>query len=228
MVDTRRYLLIGLSLILSMSVLTTSSHSSSESTYTSTLDLPAHTCVFSGAFEQNLVLDSLATPLRSNGLFFYHCKHGVIWSTQTPIAETLVLKRDGSGFVVKNSQSKKLRSRQSKFLGSLLNDLMGSDPASIESQFNIERLDPDLRKYHLIPKKRAIKRRIKGITISLPNDKMLDQNPVVIKISDRNTQQTEIQSTRNNVFPINDDPAKACHDAAGITQRSCSLLLGFE
>lgn len=211
-----------------MAIVATPAHSSGETIESVTLDLPASECVFSGSFKQNRVLDSLPEPLQSNGVFFYHCEYGIIWSTQTPIAEALVLKRDGSGFLLRDSQSKNLKSRQSKFLGKLLNDLMGSDPASIESQFAIERLDPAMRKYHLTPKKRAIKRGVKAITISLPNDDELDQKAAVITIIDRNAQATEIRSSRDEVFSVDHNAATSCDSAAGIAQQSCALLLGLE
>ena len=228
MPDKRPCWWVGAGLFLSVFIVVTSAHSSNETTDSAALDLPASECVFSGNFQQQRVLDGLPEPLQSNGVFFYHCKHGIIWSTQAPIAEALVLRSNGSGFLLKDSQSKNLKSRQSKFLGKLLNDLMGSDPASIASQFDVERLDPQIRKYHLTPKKRAIKRGIKGITILLPNDNELDQKPAVITVIDRNAQATEIQSTRDEVFSVEHDAASSCDSAAGIAQQSCTLLLGRE
>lgn len=219
---------LSLCLFATGSVLLSSGTLLSSSTALAQIDLPVSECAFSGTFEQDKALRGLSEPLRSTGTFFYHCQHGVIWSTTIPLAETLVLKRDGGGFVIRDLHTTKLQSRHGKFLGGLLNNLMGSNVAAIEKQFEVERLEPNTRKYQLTPKKRALKRGVKQIAVTMPNDDELDTGAVLINITDRNAQQTEIRSIRSKVFTASDDASAQCQSVAGLSKQSCKRLLGQE
>jgi len=219
-------LLLGLSLGKIASV--NANDSAIDNITSNTINLPASECVFYGTFEQKQELASLDKPLHSNGVFFYHCDYGVIWSTKTPIYETLVLKADGTGAVIKESQTHKLKSQHSRFLGTLLNGLMGSDVDSVKAQFDIEQLEAGTPKYLLKPKKRRIRRAIKKVVISMPKDQDPSVEAVTISITDRNSQLTEIRSYRNTVFSRTDEPLSQCHQGSSLSKESCQQLLDLQ
>lgn len=181
-------------------------------------------CQFSGTFSQVKQLANIDNGLSSKGVFYHHCQKGVIWSTLEPLLETLVMRRDGNGFIVNETGSKQLKSRQGKFLSDLLNDLMSGDQAGIETQFVLTTDNDNL--ISLKPKKRSLKRAIKLIQVQ----RSLMGKTVNILIIDRNDQKTRINSIQTRAFD-NDNMLENCriatdavpHNAALIS--SCELLL---
>lgn len=159
-----------------------------------TFGLQQNDCQFAGTFEQVKQLDGLDQGLTSTGVFYHHCEQGVIWSTLTPALETLVMRRDGKGFVITNTDQTQLKSRQGKFLSSLLNSLMSGDQDAIEQQFEITTMASGA--VTLKPKKRTLKRAIKTIEVN----KSLDNKNVDINIIDRNFQKTHISSIQTQLF----------------------------
>ena len=159
-----------------------------------TFGLQQNDCQFAGTFEQVKQLNGLDQGLTSNGVFYHHCEQGVIWSTLTPMLETLVMRRDGKGFVITDADPKQLKSRQGKFLSSLLNSLMSGDQNAIEKQFELTTLASGA--ITLKPKKRTLKRAIKVIEVN----KSQDNKNVDITIVDRNFQRTHIKSVQTQLF----------------------------
>jgi len=224
--NANRLALTRLGFAFSVLLLATSTARSANNVDQTKIDFPASECVFAGKFTQTKKLQGLATPLQSSGAFYYHCQHGVIWSTTSPLNETLVLKRDGTGVMLVDSRSTKLKSRQSRFLGNLINDLMGANISSLEKSFVIERFSTTTQKYMLTPKNRSLKRAIKSINIDLLSDEELSVGRVIISIIDRNAQQTEIHSIRDKVFSSEDEALPQCHSDTALSQQSCAQLLG--
>ncbi len=190
---------------------------------------PKGPCSFSGNFVQTKIITGLDKKLASTGAFYYHCDSGVIWSTNTPIEETLVFSRSGDNFQIKDQQALKLKSRQSKLLGKLLNSMMSGDRTEIEQQFLINNTESG---YELLPKKKSLKRAIKSIQLSFSetdspahqstppqNNGAIDQTvsakensttnkpleKINILIKDRKNQLTSITSTQSNVFDLIND-----------------------
>jgi hypothetical protein len=172
--------------------------------------LQQRNCQFAGTFQQVKQLDGLDEGLTSSGVFYHHCERGVIWSTLTPVLETLVMRRDGKGFIITDTDQKQLKSRQGKFLSSLLNSLMSGDQGAIEKQFELAKLSSGAIK--LTPKKRTLKRAIKAIEVSRSSD----NKNVGIAILDRNLQKTHISSNQTQLFDIEttaDNVALNCRSA---------------
>jgi len=224
--NANRLALTRLGFAFSVLLLATSTARSANNVDQTKIDFPASECVFAGKFTQTKTLQGLATPLQSSGAFYYHCQHGVIWSTTSPTNETLVLKRDGTGVMLVDSRTTKLKSRQSRFLGNLINDLMGANISSLKKSFVIERLSTTAQKYALTPKNRSLKRGIKAINIDMLRNDKLSFDSVVISILDRNAQQTEIRSIRDKVFSPTDEALPQCQLDTGLSQQSCARLLG--
>lgn len=168
-----------------------------------TFSLKQEHCQFAGTFKQVKQLEGIDLGIVSNGVFFHHCNKGVIWSTTEPLLETLVMRRDGKGFVVSNNEQNQLESRQGKFLSSLLNSLMSGDQNAIEKQFKLSTSETGV--ITLTPKKRSLKRAIKSINV----ERSLDAKSVNIIIIDRHLQKTAINSTQTEMYS-NDSVLKNC------------------
>ncbi len=189
------------------------------------IDLPKNECSFAGAFVQTKALPALPKPVLSKGVFYYHCQHGVIWSTTEPTAEALVLNKSGHGATVTGNQIKPLKSRQGKFLSSLLNNLMAGNTQALQKKFVIEQPDENNRAYTLTPKKRSLKRGVKQIAVSIPDDANLDSSQIEIVILDRNAQTTEIRSQRTQVFDAAEPALNACQAAILTLTKACGQLI---
>lgn len=190
-------------------------------------------CQFGGTFEQLKHIDGIDQDIRSTGVFYHHCAKGVIWSSTQPLPETLVMRRDGTGFIVtKNEQNKdeqkQLKSRQGKFLSTLLNSLMSGDQSAIEAQFSLDTSNANV--VTLTPKKRSLKRAIKFIDVR----RSLEKNSVSITIVDRNFQKTKINSVQTQFFD-NELFLQNCQASINVASTnkspsnlisSCALLLG--
>lgn len=184
----------------------------------STFSLHQEYCQFSGSFEQVKQLDGVDQGIVSNGVFFHHCDIGVIWSTTQPLIETLVMRRDGKGFVITDNEEQQLESRQGKFLSSLLNSLMSGDQNTIEKQFELRISDIGI--IQLTPRKRSLKRAIKSITVQRSHEK----KTVNITIIDRNSQKTLINSVRTETYD-NGFILDNCKKSISTDSSSCGLLL---
>lgn len=99
--------------------------------------LSSSDCSFAGGFAQSKQLAGLNQPLMSEGAFYYHCQHGVIWKTVSPSESSLVFSKTGAAYRVEDGEVHKLGTRQGRVLGQLLNDLIGGDVAALEKQFEI-------------------------------------------------------------------------------------------
>lgn len=221
----RLFTFFALSLLLSISL---NINALDAETDTTTPDQPfslqQNDCQFSGTFEQIKQLANFDDGLKSSGIFYHHCNNGVIWSTIQPLLETLVMRRDGKGFVINDTGSKQLKSRQGKFLSNLLNALMSGDQSAIEKQFELTtENDGHIR---LQPKKRSLKRAIKLIEVQ----RSLTDKTVNITIVDRNDQKTQINSIQKQAFD-DDDILDNCRIATEVIphklelSHSCKLLL---
>ena len=184
----------------------------------STFSLHQEYCQFSGSFEQVKQLEGVDQGIVSNGVFFHHCDKGVIWSTTQPLIETLVMRRDGKGFVITDHEEQQLESRQGKFLSSLLNSLMSGDQNTIEKQFELRISDIGI--IQLTPRKRSLKRAIKSITVQRSHEK----KTVNITIIDRNSQKTLINSVRTETYD-NDFILDNCKKSISADSSICGLLL---
>ena len=174
--------------------------------------LPKSTCSFAGEFTQNKTIAGLDQTLESSGSFYYHCEKGVIWSTDTPVDETLIFNRFGDNFKIKDQSVNKFTGRQGKLLGKLLNSMMSGNQAEIESLFELRLLHDKNHHFELIPKKKSLKRAIKVIDLTFShydNDDLANDdnsqsalNQITIQIRDRNDQITLINSIQNTLFEL--------------------------
>lgn len=131
------------------------------------LDKLPKQCHFSSKFEQTKTLATLPVPLLSSGELYFSCNYGLIWQTQRPIQEALILTKKNYHFQELTQGSEKslqsLESLQTQFLSNLLIGLMSADQDYIRKTFNIEEVDK--KSFQLIPLNNSLKRAIEKITI---------------------------------------------------------------
>ncbi|GHA14658.1 hypothetical protein GCM10008090_25580 [Arenicella chitinivorans] len=199
------------------------------------LPLPTTACSYAGNFNQARFLSGIDEPIQTEGHFYFHCEYGVVWATQKPVSDALIVHRNGRGLQVNADQgAQKLTSRQSKFLGQLLTTLMSGDQAALQDLFQISALDTAHR-YRLTPRQRKLKRGIQYLVLDLAQLQVgLDQNDntpsgasLGIEILDRNHQTTRIAATQQQQFEPTEHAASQCQSLANLTDEYCDLLFGL-
>lgn len=183
-------------------------------------------CYFSGTFTQKKHIKGLDQAAESSGQFVYSCDRGVIWSTDLPQSDTLVLRSAQPGhksaaYRIVDQKIERLKSRQSRFLTELIMNLMGADRTALESHFEIETTETGALR--LFPIKRQMKRAIQSIDVSkLSSDKtQLDESGIIIAIVDRHAERTVIEAIKQPLmFPVSlENCAKTVPQA-----QACGLL----
>lgn len=146
-------------------------------------------CFFSGQFTQNRHIESIPTPLESQGNFLFSCKHGLIWHTGLPTHETVIYTNGKKHFQVDgDGRIEPLQGRLHGNMALLLNGLMGADVNYLEKYFSFGAIELD--NVELQPKKKNMRRFIEqlklrkyenSIEIGLISDA---RNTTVIRIFD--------------------------------------------
>lgn len=140
--------------------------------------LPKH-CHFSSKFDQEKRLKSLPVPLKSSGRMYFSCQAGLIWQTQMPIQESLILTNSDYHFKQlneSNSLNRKstttievLDSVEIRFLSRLLIGLMSADKDYIINNFTVK--ETTARSFELTPSDTFISKAINTVNIRRPEDK---------------------------------------------------------
>lgn len=123
-------------------------------------------CESSGFFQQQRQVKGLPLPLVSEGRFYHHCEQGIIWQTDQPVHETLVLHRNGKTYQLQEGKSSELSGRFGRVLSAILNGMMSGDNAMLTRLFYIEQQMEN--EWHLQPKKRSLRRGLDHINLVLP------------------------------------------------------------
>jgi len=160
------------------------------------LNLPQHGCSFAGNFEQAKHITGLADSLKSSGVFYYSCQHGVIWKTAAPITEAIIFKKNQTAFLLQGDTLKPLKSRPMKVLGRLLNSLIGGDVETLSELFSVSASEiTDTENVTLMPRKQNLKRGLKQIELEYPLAASVDQKWVAISMLSRRDELTSIRAT---------------------------------
>lgn len=190
-------------------------------------------CAFIGSFEQSKRLEGLIDPLVSNGDFYFHCEHGVIWKSVEPVAESLVFRKNDSAFAFnQQNEPREIKSPQGKVLGRLLNDLIGADFQQLAKTFELEQLDQNTVRF--TPRKRRLKRAIKTVDLTvIESDRKTieddEKKSVKIDIVDRNNQLTSVTAVQTQVVEAHLDKGALqtqCAENNQFLRRECTLLIG--
>lgn len=178
-------------------------------------------CRFSGKFVQQKQLLGLEQTLLSEGLFFHDCEIGIIWKTLGPIKETLIMQKTGTAFTVRDGVSNQLNSTHSRQINKLILALIAGDNETLMSLFEIDNSNNE--RVVLLPTNNRIRRAIESISVSSSNN--LDLPSMLVKMIDRNSQVTQIESTIIQVFGNNPHLLQAnCLQTENIEIIDCGLL----
>lgn len=150
--------------------------------YAASLDTLPQQCHFSSQFKQTKKLSSLPVPLISSGKMYFSCQAGLIWETQEPIQESLILTRSDYHFkqlINSNNQSETemevLDSIEIRYLSRLLIGLMSSDKEYINRTFQVNNINT--LTVELTPKGNFLSKAIKTVRIEKPKkDDLLNIN----------------------------------------------------
>ncbi len=184
--------------------------------------LPKH-CLFSAKFDQKKTLKSLPVPLKSTGKMFFSCHAGLIWETQTPIQESLILTRSEYQFKQQAESPKSTRlevldSIESRFLSRLLIGLMSADKHYIEQTFNTSSFSTT--EVSLTPKDSFIQKAIKEIQITHRF------SPEKLSISIHHTDGTLVNIDTHHVTVLQDQDThmQQCLDTGSPEQHCLALF----
>lgn len=195
------------------------------------VSLAQEECRFSGRFQQQKHIAGLTQPATSEGKFLYDCEQGVVWATQQPELDVLVLKvgsvkQKPKAYRLIDDQINALKGRQSRFLAEFIMSLMAADKTPLNSAFKIQ--SQDAGGLLLTPKKRQLKRAIKQIEVSensATETNALPSRAITIAITDRNHQRTVIMAQKQ--LPVAQHTLSSCESYIGVTA-VCELLLAEE
>jgi len=156
--------------------------------------LPQH-CHFSSQFKQTKSLVSLPVPLKSSGNIYFSCQAGLIWQTQLPIQEELVLTQRSVHFQYsQTNQLETINSLQTQFLSKLLIGLISVNKSYINETFSVETLSEN--QFKLTPNNNKVKKAIESINISLVSAKQ----ELLIDILQKDQTKISIRSFSPSVF----------------------------
>lgn len=120
-------------------------------------------CLQYAEFRQERILSGLPKPLVSRGRIVLDCNRGTLWSTHTPISETLIYTFSGKHWLV-NAQGdvEPIKSAPQKRIGDILARIVRGDTEFIEKYFRRERVEQTI---HLLPAQKRLKKYIEAITL---------------------------------------------------------------
>jgi len=180
-------------------------------------------CESTGFFLQQREVKGLPLPLVSEGRFYHHCEQGVIWQTDHPVHETLVLHRGGKTYQFQNGKSSELSGRFGRVLSVILNSMMSGDHAMLARFFHVERQLEN--EWQLQPRKRSLRRGIDHIKLVLPqlSADSLPSGDVKVALVDSRLRETVISLHYN---PVEKFDSRAPINCSNDTKQSgaCQLL----
>lgn len=170
-------------------------------------------CLQYAEFRQEKMLQGLPRPLVSQGSILLDCNRGTLWSTRTPIEETLVytfgrkhwlVKADGEILPIKNAAQKRI--------GDILARIVSGDREFIDKYFHRETADQTTR---LLPAHKRLKKYIEFIAL----EELAEGLRVTVARTDKQNMLIAISALRE--LPQLD--AKSC-SALLETDAGCALL----
>lgn len=106
----------------------------------------------SGEFSLERRLNHFEAPLRSHGRFVLSAEHGLLWQTEAPLQQTVILSGRSLSRLTADGEVEALTAdsdrvgRYTQLIGKLLN----GDWSAVESRFHVEDGDRDTDRWHKI------------------------------------------------------------------------------
>lgn len=120
-------------------------------------------CLQYAEFRQEKSLTGLPKPLVSKGRILLDCNRGTLWSTRTPISETLVYTFSGKHWLINaEGEVQPIKSAPQKRIGDILARIVRGDHEFIDKYFQREVTGQTTR---LLPAQKRLKKYIETITL---------------------------------------------------------------
>ena len=133
-----------------------------EATTKDLLKIP-QSCLQYAEFRQERILNGLPKPLVSRGRILLDCNRGTVWSTRTPISETLVYTFGGKHWLINaEGDVQPIKSAPQKRIGDILARIVRGDHEFIDKYFQREVTGQTTR---LLPAQKRLKKYIETITL---------------------------------------------------------------
>lgn len=136
----------------------------SATAHSDTLDWPAQPPQ-QGQFEQHKHIKVLAQPFVSQGLYSYNRQSGIVWRTQQPIENTLIINAQGV-FETQQDGSKTLLTANTR-MSELLLVLFSGDEQLLQMHFDLKKT---VNHYLLQPIDAKLRKLFAKITITFDNN----------------------------------------------------------
>lgn len=120
-------------------------------------------CLQYAEFRQEKMLEGLARPLVSRGRILVDCNRGTLWSTRTPIHETMVYTFGGKHWLVKaDGEVQPIKNAAQKRIGDILARIVRGDREFVDKYFRQETRGQTT---YLLPTQRRLKKYIEDISL---------------------------------------------------------------
>lgn len=147
-------------------------------------------CLQYAEFRQEKSLTGLPKPLVSKGRILLDCNRGTLWSTRTPISETLVYTFSGKHWLINaEGEVQPIKSAPQKRIGDILARIVRSDHEFIDKYFQREVTGQTTR---LLPAQKRLKKYIETITLEETPEGMA----VLVARTDKQNMRIDISAVR--------------------------------
>jgi hypothetical protein len=147
-------------------------------------------CLQYAEFRQEKTLNGLPKPLVSKGRILLDCNRGTLWSTRTPISETLVYTFSGKHWLINaEGEVQPIKSTPQKRIGDILARIVRGDHEFIDKYFQREVTGQTTR---LLPAQKRLKKYIETITLEETPEGMV----VLVARTDKQNMRIDISAVR--------------------------------
>jgi hypothetical protein len=147
-------------------------------------------CLQYAEFRQEKTLSGLPKPLVSKGRILLDCNRGTLWSTRTPISETLVYTFSGKHWLINaEGELQPIKSAPQKRIGDILARIVRGDHEFIDKYFQREITGQTTR---LLPAQKRLKKYIETITLEETPEGMT----VLVARTDKQNMRIDISAVR--------------------------------
>lgn len=179
-------------------------------------------CVFSGGFDQAKSLPGLDKPVVSQGVFFHHCKLGIIWRTTAPVENSMIVDAQQTAYEISKGKLRKVSGRAGKMIAQIISNLMSGNEEFILNDFSVTTVatigEPTL--VELTPLNKRLKRAIESIQL-YPSS--ASEAGMKIVLRDSNEQVTTIIAEEDKTYSETLTKTE-CIALAGYSAQECDLL----
>lgn len=147
-------------------------------------------CLQYAEFRQERILNGLPKPLVSRGRILLDCNRGTLWTTRTPISETLVYTFSGKHWLINaEGDVQPIKSAPQKRIGDILARIVSGDHEFIDKYFQREITGQATR---LLPVQKRLKKYIETITL----EETTAGTTVLVARTDKQNMRIDISAVR--------------------------------